>query len=354
MNYDEIIQSALKEVEDSNSSEKLEQVRIKYFGKNGTFTKALKSLSTLSIEEKKSEGEKLNGFKNLFFSSFSRKKNQIENLEINKKLESDFIDLSLPAREVNFIEAKVHPISHTTNEIVNILGDMGLSYEEGPDIEDDFHNFSALNIPENHPARQMHDTFYIKSKTHETLVLRTHTSPVQIRSLKKNKLPLKIFAPGRTYRCDSDMTHTPMFHQVEGLVVDKDITFANLKWFVESFCKTFFEKNDLKLRFRPSYFPFTEPSAEVDINFKKESGKIIIGEGDKWMEILGCGLVHPEVFRMSGVKQDVTGFAFGMGIERLAMLKYGMPDLRDFFDSDLKWLEHYGFSFFEKTDLSWR
>ena len=200
----------------------------------------------------------------------------------------------------------------------------------------------------------MHDTFYIKSKTHEKFVLRTHTSPVQIRSLKKNKLPLKIFAPGRTYRCDSDMTHTPMFHQVEGLVVDKDITFANLKWFVESICKTFFEKNDLKLRFRPSYFPFTEPSAEVDINFKKESGKIIVGEGDKWMEILGCGLVHPEVFRMSGVEQDVTGFAFGMGIERLAMLKYGMPDLRDFFDSDLKWLEHYGFSFFEKTDLSWR
>ena len=180
--------------------------------------------------------------KNLFFSSFSRKKNQIENLEINKKLENDFIDLSLPAREVNFIEAKVHPISHTTNEIVNILGDMGLSYEEGPDIEDDFHNFSALNIPENHPARQMHDTFYIKSKTHEKFVLRTHTSPVQIRSLKKNKLPLKIFAPGRTYRCDSDMTHTPMFHQVEGLVVDKDITFANLKWFVESFCKTFLKK----------------------------------------------------------------------------------------------------------------
>ena len=225
MNYDEIIQSALKEVEDSNASEKLEQVRIKYFGKNGTFTNALKSLSTLSIEEKKSVGEKLNGFKNLFFSSFSRKKNQIENLEINKKLENDFIDLSLPAREVNFIEAKVHPISHTTNEIVNILGDMGLSYEEGPDIEDDFHNFSALNIPENHPARQMHDTFYIKSKTHEKFVLRTHTSPVQIRALKKNKLPLKIFAPGRTYRCDSDIGPLPLFHMTSKGQLNLQINF---------------------------------------------------------------------------------------------------------------------------------
>lgn len=200
----------------------------------------------------------------------------------------------------------------------------------------------------------MHDTFYIKGNKKNSYVLRTHTSPVQIRSLKEIKIPLAIFAPGRTYRCDSDVTHTPMFHQVEGLVVDEKINFANLKWFLEKFCKIFFENENLKLRFRPSYFPFTEPSAEVDINYKLESGKITLGEGTEWMEILGCGMVHPEVFKMSGVKKSVTGFAFGMGIERLAMLKYGMPDLRDFFDGDLKWLEHYGFSFFEETDLSWR
>ena len=239
------------------------------------------------------------------------------------------------------------------NEITSILGNMGLVYEEGPDIEDDFHNFTALNIPKDHPARQMHDTFYLDS-IEDKYVLRTHTSPVQIRSLKKKKLPLRIFAPGRTYRCDSDITHTPMFHQVEGLVVDEGITFSNLKWFLELFCKTFFKKDNLKLRFRPSYFPFTEPSAEVDINYKKVSGKITFGEGNQWMEILGCGMVHPEVFKMSNIKTNVTGFAFGMGIERLAMLKYGMPDLRDFFDNDLKWLEHYGFNFFEKSDLSWR
>ncbi len=353
MDYDKLIQSALNEVEASNSSENLEKIRVKYFGKNGLFTKELKSLSNLSTEQKKVVGVKLNGFKNDFFSNLSIKKDKIENLEINKKLEEDFVDPSLPARENNFINSKIHPISHTVNEITSILGNMGLVYEEGPDIEDDFHNFTALNIPQDHPARQMHDTFYLDGNE-DKYVLRTHTSPVQIRSLIKKKLPLRIFAPGRTYRCDSDITHTPMFHQVEGLVVDEGITFSNLKWFLESFCKTFFKKDNLKLRFRPSYFPFTEPSAEVDINYKKVSGKITFGEGDDWMEILGCGMVHPAVFKMSNIKTNATGFAFGMGIERLAMLKYGMPDLRDFFDNDLKWLEHYGFNFFEKSDLNWR
>ncbi len=354
MDYDKLIQSALNEVEQSNSSENLEKTRIKYFGKNGLFTNELKSLSDLSTKQKKTIGVKLNNFKNDFFSNLSIKKDEIESHEINMKLENDFIDPSLPARENNFTNSKIHPISHTINEITSILGNMGLTYEEGPDIEDDFHNFTALNIPKDHPARQMHDTFYLGSKVEDKYVLRTHTSPVQIRSLKKKRLPLKIFAPGRTYRCDSDITHTPMFHQVEGLVVDEGITFSNLKWFLESFCKTFFKKDDLRLRFRPSYFPFTEPSAEVDINYKSVLGKIMFGEGEKWMEVLGCGMVHPEVFKMSGIKKDITGFAFGMGIERLAMLKYGMPDLRDFFDNDLKWLEHYGFSFFQKSDLSWR
>ena len=353
MSYDQLIESAFYEVEKASSTEEIENIRIKFFGKNGLITKELKSLISLSSEERKKIGNELNTFKKNFFESLEIQKKKIESFEINQNLEKDFLDVSLPARKEDFIDAKIHPISHTMNEIVSILGSMGLSYEEGPDIENDFYNFSALNIPENHPARQMHDTFYIKNKS-EKFVLRTHTSPVQIRSLEQKKLPLKIFAPGRTYRCDSDITHTPMFHQVEGLVVDKDINFSNLKWFLEVFCKIFFEKETIKLRFRPSFFPFTEPSAEVDVNYKLDSGKIVLGEGDKWMEILGCGMVHPQVFKMAKVNEDVTGFAFGMGIERLAMLKYGMPDLRDFFDNDLKWLEHYGFSFFDETDLSWR
>ncbi len=354
MNYDQLIQSALNEVEKAESSKSLEQIRVKYFGKNGIVTKELKSISLLPVHEKKKLGVKLNNLKKLFFTSIDSRKNKIFLKEVDYELKKDSIDSSLPERNQNVNQAKVHPINQIINEITSILGDLGLVYEEGPDVEDDFHNFSALNIPENHPARQMHDTFYLNDQNKERFVLRTHTSPVQIRSLKKNQIPLKIFAPGRTYRCDSDLTHTPMFHQVEGLVVDNDITFANLKWFVEIFCKTFFKKDYLKLRFRPSYFPFTEPSAEVDINYKTEGKKIILGEGEKWMEILGCGMVHPEVFRMSGVDEKLSGFAFGMGIERLAMLKYGMPDLRDFFDGDLKWLEHYGFSFYEETDLSWR
>jgi phenylalanyl-tRNA synthetase alpha chain len=231
---------------------------------------------------------------------------------------------------------------------------MGLKYVEGPDIEDDFHNFTALNIPIDHPARQMHDTFYIENKEENKNVLRTHTSPVQIRSLKTEKVPIKIFAPGRTYRCDSDITHTPMFHQVEGLVVDKNISFANLKWFVSEFCKTFFNNENLKIRFRPSFFPFTEPSAEVDINCSRKKGKLILGEGSEWMEILGCGMVHPNVFKLSGFSNEgATGFAFGIGIERLAMLKYGMSDLRNFFENDIRWLNHYGFSCFDIPDLNW-
>ncbi len=354
MNYDQLIQSALNEVGIANSSQELENVRVKYFGKNGLVTLELKSLSSLSFEKKKEFGIKLNQFKNEFFLNLENKKNKIELEEINSSLEKDYVDSSLPPREVKLIKAKVHPITQTMNEIISILGGMGLAYEEGPDVEDDFHNFSALNIPEDHPARQMHDTFYLKNKDKDSYVLRTHTSPVQIRSLKNKNVPLRIFAPGRTYRCDSDITHTPMFHQVEGLIVEEKINFANLKWFLELFCKTFFRKDNLQLRFRPSYFPFTEPSAEVDINYRKDSGKIILGEGKNWMEILGCGMVHPEVLRMSGIEKNINGFAFGMGIERLAMLKYGMPDLRNFFDGELRWLQHYGFSFFEETDLSWR
>ena len=350
----QLTRSALNDIDDCNEAENLESVRVKYFGKNGIVTLELKSLSSLSSDEKKKVGQSLNLLKKNFFEKFEIKKKKIESKSINEKLKEENVDTSLPTRELFNLKPKIHPITHTINEIVSILGSMGLSYEEGPDIEDDFHNFTALNIPENHPARQMHDTFYINNDP-EDFVLRTHTSPVQIRALKKNKFPLKIFAPGRTYRCDSDMTHTPMFHQVEGLVVDNEVTFANLKWFLEKFCKVFFKNEDLKFRFRPSYFPFTEPSAEVDINCSISSGKITLGNGDNWLEILGCGMVHPNVFKMVGLEQkQLSGFAFGMGIERLAMLKYGMPDLRNFYDSDLRWLNHYGFSFLENTDLSWR
>ena len=354
-NYDQLIQSAMVEVDSSNSIDSLENVRIKYFGKNGVVNRKLKQISKLNNQEKREIGKKLNEFKSSFFKKVELKKTSIKKQLISTQLKKESIDISLPGRESSFVDAKIHPISHTMNEIISILGSMGLSYEEGPDVEDDFHNFTALNIPKNHPARQMHDTFYLGEKD-EGFVLRTHTSPVQIRSLKEKKIPLRIFAPGRTYRCDSDITHTPMFHQVEGLVVEEGITFANLKWFIEKFCKIFFNNEGLSLRFRPSYFPFTEPSAEVDINCRVESGKIHLGEGSDWMEILGCGMVHPNVFQMiSEVKNnDIKGFAFGMGIERLAMLKYGMPDLRNFFENDLRWLKHYGFSFFETTDLSWR
>ena len=355
-NSDQLIQSALDEVVVCEKLTDLENIRVKYLGKTGLVTEALKILSNLSIEEKKIHGKALNNIKLKISESIETKKEELETNELNIKLSKEFIDCTLPIRKNSPSEAKIHPITQTINEIVSILGEMGLSYEEGPDVENDFNNFTALNIPKNHPARQMHDTFYLKKNYDgEKLVLRTHTSPVQIRTLQKSNLPVKIFAPGRTYRCDSDMTHTPMFHQVEGLVVDKNIKFSNLKWFVEEFCKTFFKQDELKLRFRPSYFPFTEPSAEVDINCEVKSGKIILGKGTKWLEILGCGMVHPNVFKHCKLNNDnFTGFAFGMGIERLAMLKYGMPDLRDFFEGDINWLQHYGFSPFDTSDLSWR
>ena len=352
---DKEIQSSLTDIERSKNLLELESIRIKYFGKNGIINSEMRKLSTLSIEEKKEAGKKLNNFKEVFNNKVLQKKVFFESEEINQKIKNEFLDPTLPIRPnlgVND-EGKVHLITQTIEEIVSILGKMGLSFQEGPDIEDDFHNFTALNIPKDHPARQMHDTFYIQNSGKTENVLRTHTSPVQIRSLKKGEIPLKIFAPGRTYRCDSDMTHTPMFHQVEGLVVDKNINFANLKWFISNFCKIFFKNEELKLRFRPSFFPFTEPSAEVDINCTHEKGKVILGKGTDWMEIMGCGMVHPNVFKACGFHDNITGFAFGMGIERLAMLKYGASDLRDFFDNDIRWLKHFGFSYLNLPDLNW-
>ena len=280
--YDQLFQSALVEVDNAKAPELLEKTRVKFFGKNGLISLELKKISSLSSEEKKTHGKELNEFKCIFFNKINLKKKFLEKEEIEKKLLTEFSDPSMPCRDESLITSKIHPITQTIEEIVSILGSMGFSYAEGPDIEDDFHNFTALNIPENHPARQMHDTFYIKSdaKKDENNVLRTHTSPVQIRTLLKKSPPIRIFAPGRTYRCDSDVTHTPMFHQVEGLVVEDKINFANLKWFLTRFCKIFFENDNLKLRFRPSFFPFTEPSAEVDINCSLKDGKIHLGEGE--------------------------------------------------------------------------
>ncbi len=355
-NLDKVFHSAMNEIHNSKNQKELENFRIKYFGKNGIINLEMRKISSLSIDERKNLGRKLNIFKEEFRVILDNKKNQFEEENLLKNFEKEFLDPTMPGRFENLNDAKIHPITQTTEEIVSILGSMGLCLVEGPDIEDDFHNFTDLNIPENHPARQMHDTFYLeKSENNNVNVLRTHTSPVQIREMKESKLPIRIFAPGRTYRCDSDITHTPMFHQVEGLVVDKNISFANLKWFVSKFCRIFFEKDDLKLRFRPSFFPFTEPSAEVDINCSFKKNQIILGEGDNWLEIMGCGMVHPNVFKHCNLdSKNLSGFAFGMGIERITMLKNGISDLRDFFDNDKRWLSHYGFNFFDIPDLNWK
>lgn len=352
--YDPLFQTALGEIKISNSLENIENIRIKYFGKNGVINNELKKLGNLEQDKRKTVGKDLNSFKKKFFAKLEEKKLEIENKKINEQINLDFQDPSMPARKDVLIKATVHPITQTIEEVVSILSSLGLEYVEGPDIEDDFHNFTALNIPSNHPARQMHDTFYLQSgEGIQKNVLRTHTSPVQIRSLMSKDLPIRIFAPGRTYRCDSDITHTPMFHQVEGLVVDEKVNFANLKWFLKKFCQIFFKNQKLKFRFRPSFFPFTEPSAEVDINCRFNNKNITIGEGDEWLEILGCGMVHPNVFKACKINKNRYGaFAFGMGIERLAMLKYGIPDLRNFFDSDLGWLKHYGFSFLDQPDFN--
>ena len=348
----DLLKTLTQDLNKVTSKNDLMNLKSKFLGKKGLISELTSELKNLSIDEKKNRGAEINSTKKDIEIAIGKKLKDIEEAEINKKLNSEKIDITLPGKAPAF--GSLHPITQVLENVIDIFEGYGFQTVEGPEVENNFYNFEALNIPENHPAREMHDTFYIENNL-EKLVLRTHTSPVQIRNLQKKKFPLRIFAPGRTYRCDSDITHTPMFHQVEGLVVDHSVTFANLKWFLEKFCKVFFDNEKLKLRFRPSYFPFTEPSAEVDVNCSITSGKIILGEGDKWMEILGCGMVHPNVLKMSGVDDDqLKGFAFGMGIERLSMLKYGMPDLRDFYDSNINWLSHYGFSFLETTDLSWR
>ena len=318
----------------------INEIKTSLFGKNGLISLQFKRIGSKDESERKKFASDLNIVKDELQDLINSKINEIQNAEINRKLDKEKIDVTLPERI--FARGKIHPVSQTIDEISSIFSEIGFSVEEGPDVENEYNNFTALNTPDNHPARDMHDTFYLDEKKER--LLRTHTSPVQIRTMLKDKPPFKIIAPGRTYRSDSDQTHSPMFHQVEGLHIDKDINMGHLKGCLNYFIKEFFEVKKIKMRFRPSHFPFTEPSAEVDIGYEIKDGKIKIGEGDQWLEILGCGMVHPNVLK--NVKVDPTkfqGYAFGIGIDRLAMLKYGINDLRAFFDCDYRWLNHFGF-----------
>ena len=322
------------------SLDQINQIKSDLFGKNGLISSQFKTLGSLNENKRKQFASELNKIKDELQNTISEKLKELELKKINEKLENEKVDITLPERPI--VRGKIHPVSQTIDEISSIFSEIGFSVEEGPDIENQYNNFTALNTPDNHPARDMHDTFYLDER--KEILLRTHTSPVQIRTMLKDKPPFKIIAPGRTYRSDSDQTHAPMFHQVEGLHIDKDINMGHLKGCLNYFIKEFFEVDKIKMRFRPSHFPFTEPSAEVDIGYETKDGKIVIGEGDQWLEILGCGMVHPNVLR--NVKVDPTkyqGFAFGMGIDRLAMLKYGINDLRAFFETDYRWLSHFGF-----------
>jgi len=322
------------------SLEDINQIKTELFGKNGLISSKFKNIASIPETERKKFASDLNQVKDGLQNLIINKINEIESKKINEKLENEKIDVTLPER--SFERGKIHPVSQTIDEISSIFAEIGFSVEEGPDIENEYNNFTALNTPDNHPARDMHDTFYLDDN--KEILLRTHTSPVQIRTMIKDKPPFKIIAPGRTYRSDSDQTHAPMFHQVEGLHIDKEINMGHLKGCLNYFIKEFFEVKKIKMRFRPSHFPFTEPSAEVDIGYEIKDGKIVIGEGDKWLEILGCGMVHPNVLK--NVKVDPSkyqGYAFGIGIDRLAMLKYGINDLRAFFDCDYRWLNHFGF-----------
>ena len=318
----------------------INQIKLDLFGKNGLVSSQFKKIGTIVESERKKFASDLNVIKDELQNLINLKIEEFENAEINKKLDKEKIDITLPERP--FVRGKIHPVSQTIDEISSIFSEIGFSVEEGPDVENEYNNFTALNTPDNHPARDMHDTFYLDEKKQK--LLRTHTSPVQIRTMLKDKPPFKIIAPGRTYRSDSDQTHAPMFHQVEGLHIDKNINMGHLKGCLNYLIKEFFEVDKIKMRFRPSHFPFTEPSAEVDIGYEIKDGKIIIGEGNQWLEILGCGMVHPNVLK--NVKVDPAkfqGYAFGIGIDRLAMLKYGINDLRAFFDCDYRWLNHFGF-----------
>ena len=342
----------LAALDGAGDSDELERLRVATLGKKGRLTELMRGLGAMSPGERKTAGPALNSLKQKLNTAFAEARERMRRAALEARLASERMDITLPVRPDP--EGRIHPVSQVMDQVVEIFGDMGFSVAEGPDIEEDFYNFTALNMPPEHPARQMHDTFYLPpGENGERKLLRTHTSPVQIRVMQTGEPPFRIIVPGRTYRCDSDMTHTPMFHQIEGLVIDRSTHMGHLKGCLEAFARAFFEVDAVKMRFRPSYFPFTEPSAEVDIGCSHRDGELRIGEGDDWLEILGCGMVHPKVLEAVGLDAGIyQGFAFGMGLDRIAMLKYGIPDLRAFFDSDLRWLRHYGFAALDVPTLA--
>ena len=337
MQLDALINEAKQAIAAAADLQALDQVRVNFLGKKGSVTAQLKNLGQLSPEERPKAGEVINRAKEIIQAELDARKVSLEQAALANKLSSERIDITLPGRTVG--TGSLHPVTRVLHRIQDLFGQLGFEIAEGPEIEDDFHNFEALNIPATHPARAMHDTFYIK----DNVLLRTHTSPVQIRVMKERQPPLRILAPGRVYRCDSDITHTPMFHQVEGLLVDEQVNFADLRAILNDFLHKFFERDDLKVRMRPSYFPFTEPSAEADIQCVMCSGKgCRVCKNTGWLEILGCGMVHPNVFKHVGIDSErYTGFAFGLGVERLAMLRYGVNDLRLFYENDVRFLQQF-------------
>jgi len=331
----------------------LEAERVAALGKQGAVTGLLKTLGGMTPEARTSEGPRIHGLREAVTEAISSRKAELEEAALERRLATEWLDMTLPVD--TGAQGSVHPVSQVMDELAEIFADLGFSVATGPEIEDDWRNFTALNIPESHPARAMHDTFYFGRTDADghRMLLRTHTSPVQIRTMQSQKPPIYVIAPGRTYRSDSDATHTPMFHQIEGLVIDRGITLGHLKWTLETFLKAYFERDDIVLRLRPSYFPFTEPSAEVDVGYRIENGRRVLGGSDHWMELLGSGMVNPRVIANCGLDPtEWQGFAFGVGIDRLAMLKYGMDDLRAFFDGDLRWLRHYGFRALDVPTLS--
>jgi phenylalanyl-tRNA synthetase alpha chain len=349
----QIGETVLAAINAADTLDTLDGVRVAALGKQGNVSALLKSMGQMLPEERQVQGPIINGLRETVTAAIADKKTALETAALNQRLATERLDMSLPAPAAPV--GSIHPVSQVMDELAEIFADMGFAVAEGPEIEDDWRNFSALNIPETHPARAMHDTFYFPDKDAEgrDMLLRTHTSPVQIRTMTTQAPPIRIIAPGRVYRSDSDATHTPMFHQIEGLVIDKGIHLGHLKWTLETFLRAFFERDDVVLRLRPSYFPFTEPSAEVDVGYSIVNGKRVIGGSEGWMEVLGSGMVHPKVIANCGLDpNEYQGFAFGTGVDRLAMLKYGMDDLRAFFDGDGRWLGHYGFAALDVPTLS--
>ena len=350
---DQLKQDMLARIAAAPDLAAIEQERVAALGKQGVVTQLLKTLGAMTPEQRQSEGPRIHALRETVTEAIAARKMALEEAQLERRLATETLDMSLPVEPS--AQGSVHPVSRVMDELAEIFADLGFAVATGPEIEDDWRNFTALNIPESHPARAMHDTFYFEQtdSAGHRMLLRTHTSPVQIRTMMSEEPPIYVIAPGRTYRSDSDATHTPMFHQVEGLVIDKGITLGHLKWTLETFLKAFFERDDIVLRLRPSYFPFTEPSAEVDVGYTIQKGRRVLGGSDHWMELLGSGMVHPKVIANCGLDPDVwQGFAFGCGIDRLAMLKYGMDDLRAFFDGDIRWLKHYGFSALDVPTLS--